>query len=462
MNLSSVRSSQLNMVKISVFFVLSLFVFLMDGCGSSQKIAQPAHKKGAGLQFDTTSLFKRDFVGFALYDPAKGKMIYEHNASKYFTPASNNKLFTFYGALKMLPDSIPALRYMVKQDSLIFWGTGDPTFLHPYYKQQRAYTFLKDSGKKLFYSPDNYIGKPFGPGWSWDDYNYYYSTERAPFPIYGNFVRFNVNKIVRYNINKKDNEPDVQPSFFTSHVQDSTSDPNESDLIVRNRFNNHFVIYPKADTVTYTEDVPFKYSPALMVKLLSDTLHKEVHLLHVPLNHNAKTLYSVPADSIYRHMLLVSDNFLAEQLLLLCSSRISDTLNSAHAIHYIEQHYLKDLPDKPVWVDGSGLSRLDLETPRNMVKILEKIRNVLPEDELFQFLPTGGETGTLKDWYKAKTPYVHGKTGTLSNNHNLSGFLITKSGKTLIFSLMVNHYVDSTTQIRQEMQQLLWRIHEMF
>jgi D-alanyl-D-alanine carboxypeptidase/D-alanyl-D-alanine-endopeptidase (penicillin-binding protein 4) len=74
-------------------------------------------------------------------------------------------------------------------------------------------------------------------------------------------------------------------------------------------------------------------------------------------------------------------------------------------------------------------------------------------------LPTGGVSGTLKNWYKASKPYIFGKTGTLSNNHNLSGYIITKSGRKLIFSLMVNHYVVPTSTVRQAMQTLMEAVH---
>ena len=62
--------------------------------------------------FKHSQIVNDHFTGFALYDLDEKKMIYELNADKYFIPASNTKLFTFYTCLKMLGDSIPALRYV--------------------------------------------------------------------------------------------------------------------------------------------------------------------------------------------------------------------------------------------------------------------------------------------------------------------------------------------------------------
>ncbi|TNF75852.1 MAG: D-alanyl-D-alanine carboxypeptidase, partial [Bacteroidetes bacterium] len=66
-----------------------------------------------------------------MVDAGQGDTLYRWNAGKYFTPASNMKLFTLYAGLKTLPDHIPALKYQVRSDTLLVLGTGDPSALHP-------------------------------------------------------------------------------------------------------------------------------------------------------------------------------------------------------------------------------------------------------------------------------------------------------------------------------------------
>src|SRR5690606_21179572 len=92
--------------------------------------------------------------------------------------------------LKILEDSVPALHYIVQNDSLIFRGTGDPSLLNPDLPQSRILNFLASRDEKLFYLPPPVEEKYFGPGWAWDDYNSSYSVERTSFPVYGNRVNF--------------------------------------------------------------------------------------------------------------------------------------------------------------------------------------------------------------------------------------------------------------------------------
>jgi D-alanyl-D-alanine carboxypeptidase/D-alanyl-D-alanine-endopeptidase (penicillin-binding protein 4) len=173
-------------------------------------------------------------------------------------------------------------------------------------------------------------------------------------------------------------------------------------------------------------------------------------------------LFSIHLDSLYRVMMQESDNFIAEQLLLMCANVLSDSLKPEIAIDFMKKNHLADLPDEPIWVDGSGLSRYNLFTPRSIVKLWQKIWETVPQDRLFPLLATGGVNGTIRKWYSADKPFIFGKTGSLSNNHCLSGFLVTKKGKVLIFSFMNSNYTASTNAIRRNMQDILRNIYEHY
>src|ERR1700750_2229246 len=127
--------------------LISVIIVLMTRTADAGGIRKRRIKK----LFKHSLIANDHFTGFALYDMDAKKMIYELNDDKYFTPASNTKLFTFYTCLKMLGDSIPALRYITHNDSLIFWGTGDPSFLHSELKGTKGFDLLKNSEKKLFF-----------------------------------------------------------------------------------------------------------------------------------------------------------------------------------------------------------------------------------------------------------------------------------------------------------------------
>lgn len=410
----------------------------------------PVSTRSLNRQFKETEGRFQDHTGFALYDIDANKTVYEYNSGKYFTPASNTKIFTFYAALKLLGDSIPAFRYLERNDSLILWGTGDPSLLNrstPYFP--RAIDFLQSSSKRIFISTSTFHSTAFGSGWAWDDYNDYYAAERSPFPIYGNTILVQANG----------NNIKVAPRYFNQFISYTTQ--GESQGVVRNVDSNILTAY-RPISARLKREVPARMNPDLVTRLLSDTLHKTVNVLQIPSNSAAKILFSAPSDTVYKVMMQESDNFIAEQLLLVCASMIGDTLKPELTIEHMKKTYFSDFPDAPVWVDGSGLSRYNLFTPRTIVALWKKIYAEVPRDRLFQMLAIGGKAGTIKNYYVAPQPYIFGKTGSLSNNHCLSGYLVTRSGKTLIFSFMNSNFTTSTAEIRRNMQRILNLIYENY
>ncbi len=457
-----------------IFIICTILLFAsVVGCRSSKEVVstqtQPQVPVGEvselQMMFDTSKVFSGNFTGFMLYDPETDSVYYAQYEDKYFTPASNTKLLTFYAGLKMLPDSLPALQYVVNGDSLMFRGTGAPSFLHPDFGTSEIYDFLKNSDKQLYYTDEHFDDELLGPGWSWSDFNYYYSAEKSPFPIYGNIMRVTVEEIEKQQIASGPDGLKVSPAFLRSKI-DSASYQKNRPLIAREFFNNNYKYHPKADTVTYTVDRPFHYSPELITDMLSDTLGKSVTYMESGFPEEFNTMLSISADTAYKRMLQPSDNFIAEQLLLVASSQLGETLNSRFAIEYMKENHLKEMPDEPQWVDGSGLSRYNMFTPRSMIWLINEIDKEFDSDhELFDLFPAGGESGTISNWYAApdgETPYVFAKTGTLSNNHCLSGFVITKKGRKLIFSFMNNHYVTSSSVVKEEMQKVLEFIRETY
>ncbi|WP_421828249.1 D-alanyl-D-alanine carboxypeptidase/D-alanyl-D-alanine-endopeptidase [Larkinella sp.] len=389
-------------------------------------------------------------TGFALYDWEKQKMVVQHQAHLYFTPASNTKLFSFYAGLVTLGDSIPALRYVTRSDSLIFWGTGDPSLLNQNLPDTTVLRFLRNRPERLVFSTANYSGPRFGPGWAWDDFNDDYSAELAPLPLYGNFVRFiSPDRIARL---------DVEPRFFQDSVS-AVSVRKFSRSVQRDEHRNRFD--RPAAVRPFHQDIPFRWSPQLAVQLLADTLHRDVATASIPFDHSAKTLYSQPADSLYKRMLQVSDNTLAEHLMLLCSS-VQDTVNLSMGIQTVLKNHLADLPDKPNWVDGSGLSRYNLFTPRSIIALLQKIYKTVPQERLFQLLAIGGSTGTIQRVYKTDRPFVFAKSGSMTGVYNLSGYLITKKGKLLLFSMMHNNFAGSVADMRNRTAAFLTEIHQNY
>ncbi len=405
-----------------------------------------------------SKVFSQHFTGFALFDPAKDAMLYQKDAFKYFTPASNTKLFTLYTALKILGDSMPVLRYGYRDQLLVIQGTGNPLFFHPDFEDNaQGWDILKQAKSLMLYSEDNYRDDHFGPGWSWADYRYAYQVEKSPFPIHGNFAR----------IYRDSGETQIKttPSYFSRFLRPAPAGSGAYPRIQRKETGDYFFYNEAAlNGRPFSVEIPYNQSAAAVCGLLSDTLGIRVMpAAEIPGPLPAfTTVYAPLPDTLLQRFMQESDNYLAEQLLLMCSAKLSDTLNTEAVIEYAKKNLFQGLPaDTLNWADGSGLSRYNLFTPRTIVALLYKLYKEVPQERLFRILATGGQSGTIRSWYGGKTePYVFAKTGTLANQHCLSGFVKTKKGRILIFSFMHNNFIGSATPIRAEMQQVLEWIWE--
>lgn len=432
------------MLNTGKFVRILLISLAVIGCSS---VKQLAVEKDVTSILKSSEVFSKHFTGFSLFDIDQNDYIANYNSTLLFTPASNTKLLTMYVTLKSFQDSIPGLKVNQTGNTLTIQPVGDPTFLYQPFISQPVFDYLSSQSAVQLAFPEDPLA-PFGSGWAWDDYLYDFQPQRSWMPIYGN----------RVSICKTDSILSVSPPFFADFV-DVEEQTRPGELVDRALDYNLFKAYLDNDTTDFERNIPFDYSDELLIQLLADTLKMPVKLSTAPFI-ATDTIYSQPVDSVLAYMMKPSDNFLAEQLLLL-SAREHGYPDINSFIKHVQTVWLSDM-NEMVWVDGSGLSRYNLIAPVDQVRLLRKCYQEFGWERITGILATGGE-GTLKELYLSEDePFIYAKTGTLSNNHNLSGLLTTKSGKRLIFSFMNNHYVRPTDEIKRAMEQFLMDLREAY
>ena len=383
------------------------------------------------------SLLNTAHIGIALMDADKNQYLYQYQSNKYFIPASNMKIMTCYAAMKYLGDSLEGLRY--DEDSIegiIIKGTGDPTFLHPKFKKQRVYEFLKSHQTSYYLINRNTNRfKPFGNGWTLDDYYEDYMNERSEFPVYGNDR--NTFKRVDSSIQ------------YYNYAHDE-----------RKEYNGGYGLRSPVMIKLSTMDEMYKGIP-YFIKLINDTLgRKNMSVLYnmdsIKLNH---VLYSQATDSVLQYMMYNSDNFFAEQMLLMVSNKQLGQMSDTRMFDTLLATDYKGLPQKPRWADACGLSRYNLFTPEDIVYILGKTKKDFAADRINTIYPAGNQ-GTLKGFYMNNSDAIHAKTGSMNGVFCISGYLTTKQHKHITFSVMVNNHQTKGEIVRRKIESYLTKIIE--
>ena len=337
----------------------------------------------------------------------------------YMTPASNVKILTVLGSINY-GDSIPILNYKVYNDTLKISPTGYPLLSHPKYIDKDLEKFLKKFKHIVYHIPKIDLDK-YGPGWAWDDYNNYYQAERSEMPIYGNVIQA---------IKKSNGDIEITPNTYKI-----VFDFEQKEQIDRSEIENNFYINPSLFKSGDTIYSPFITSRKNTISLLENALEKKIEFKKEELK-DYNVLNSGQVDDIYSAILKDSDNLISESIAANISFRLNDTISVDKGVELI-----KSLSKQIELFDGSGLSRYNLVTPKSIVSSLHDIYNLIGFERIKKIFP---KNYIIQD----REDFVWGKTGTLKNNHNYSGYIITDKNRIYIFSIMINHFTNDLSKIK--------------
>jgi len=456
-------------------WILVMFAIVFCACTPGKKVSGIAMPTSMDILLADTAL-TGTHTGIYVYNPTTQKALYSHQSDKFFVPASNTKLFSCYAGMKYLGDSLTGLKYAMIGDTLVqLQPTGDPTFFHDDYKTNPVFNFLKNIKRRFSIDASNWKEEALGSGWAWNDYDELYMAERSPMPILGNATTF----IATESKPGAEYSATIQTDALLNITSRSFMDSTKTKVQFKRDFSsNHFSLSGPGKGSTVKASIPFVtngiestvqilkaglFNIEIQPKTNQTSADKHQHP-DTTFNRNSAhstwfSIHSQPTDSLLKPMMHYSDNFFAEQTLLMVSNEKLGYMNDGDIIDTLLKTDLKDLPQKPVWVDGSGLSRYNLFTPEDFVKLLEKMKDEFGIDRMKNILPTGGE-GTLSSLYKTITGNIFAKTGTLSGQVALSGYLFAKSSNMLIFSILVNNHTNTATNVRKAIEKFVLDLWE--
>ena len=367
---------------------------------------------------------KNSVVSIAIKELNKNKKIRGININTFMTPASNLKILSVLGSI-YVGDTIPVIKYNSSNDTLRISPTGYPLLSHPKYQNKQLEKFI-NSFNHIEYNLSNTDLIKYGPAWAWDDLSYYFQAERSSMPIFGNVIQI---------IKKENGDLILTPNNFKINI-----DYNQKEKINRAIDENVFTVNPSLIKLGDTIYHPFISSNKVIVDLLRNSLKTSVSLSNNKLD-NYQVLNSDHVDEIYSIILKKSDNLISESLTANISFRINDTISVNKGLDIIKKSFKKSISNQMELFDGSGLSRYNLITPEALVTSLERIYLSIGLERVKRIFPNNFIIENNED-------FVWGKSGTLKNNYNYSGYIITNKGKQYVFSIMINHFTEDLDKIK--------------
>ena len=396
---------------------------------------------------------KPGIVGMRVVSLETGKLLFERNSEKSLMPASNMKIVTCAAALSLLgPSFTYTTGVYAVGDDLILKGSGDPSL--DFARLQKLAEAVKAAGVtelkgKLLYDASVFDSEVLGEGWQWDDEEFSFSAQVSGLSCDENVA------VVIVKPGAVGEAPLVEATpYFTIENKATTVDGKEQALSVgRKRGQNTVVITGKVGeksdakrTALTVEDparfAAFRFAEALRAAGVTVPENVVLESGKVPEGVTALTVtVSKPLSQLAADFMKPSDNLFGECFLKTLGAIKGKTGSTSEGAKVVRE-WLKSrsIPLMGFYqADGSGLSRMNLVTAQLLMGIL---RDRAGDANFRAAMPIGGVDGTLKNRFKntAAQNNVRAKTGTLTGASSLSGYVTSKAGERLVFSILMNHY----------------------
>lgn len=404
--------------------------------------------------------------GFVVYDPKTKKIVSSYNERSAFVPASTTKLLTTETAVSLLG---PKFRWITQ-----FEYSGDIDSEG----NLNGNLYIVGSG-----DPSLGTGKAGASSYSGIVSDFIYAlADKGIKKVNGDIVIqnavFKENKLstLPENIVWMENSNYYLPVGSTLNI-----DPRNEQLLAKqkNPFEDnkrYFYISPYINKLVFADKfsggaltTQLPNAPTYLANSLRNSLIKSgipiigkvVTKLIDPTPEKRKTITAYKSPTLKEIVVdtnLRSDNDLSEAILRMVGFQKMGDQSLASGRSVVTEHLREKNFDMEGlnYMDGSGLSRSNMVTPIAQVKFLTNLMNEPYYKDFFESLPTAGQTGTLKkSFFGNAYGQIFAKTGTLNKVKTLAGYIKTRSGKTLAFSLLINNYAGSVDQVKSRMEELL-------
>lgn len=464
-----------------------------------------------GAQEDIESLIaaspglQQGHIGFEFIDAETGKVVAQNNSAQLFTPASNAKLYTTALALVRLGNtytfktSVRTTATSVNNGAipdLIFMAGGDPNLSGraiPYsvapnhndplaaiskLADQIAAKGVKCIDGNLTADDSRYPYDPYPDGWTFDDGTWYYGAPVSAFSINDNSIHVTVAPAQPGELASVRLDPDIGALIVLNEaLTDGTNaakinisrPPGSNELVISGTIG--ITAPPDQEDVAVPDPALFA-AQALQYELQNrgvsiqgdaQAVHRDLtavpnplgapRMAAIPTGMELASLESAPLFQVIQIVNKVSQNLHAEMLLRETAYAIRNVGTLAAGLDERKRFFAEaGIPEKTyAFADGSGLARQDVTSPQATVALLRYMWRQPERQAWLDSLPVGGVDGTLRRRFKniAGASRVYAKTGSLSHVAALSGYLQTKSGKWLIFSMMANAELNEHGEVQK-------------